>query len=457
MQTSRTTFRSSRPGADRRPGGHSGWRVWLIALGGALGGLSPAGHAAVELLSHKVDVEYWGGVAIDGGDRTLSRVTLEPSARLQLGERWRADLALRAEYADDATGLGSLDTYSGAARPLIDADDFRVEIDRATLTRRIGAGALTIGKQTVPWGVLDGVQITDRFDAVRRRDFVLTDVRPQRQSRWGVRWRGYVRGIDVDTAVLTDPTASQLAGLGDAFEPLAPRFRGGLPAGAPALPVLVAERDDYLDDATVGVRLKRRFGNLEASVLTLQGPDTDPVLSLTGTATEPAVLLDYPTRRLHGATLEGSAGGAIWRLEAAFVPDQPVNVIGAEPLTVTDRQRWLVGAGLDLNAPDGWFLNAQIAVDHIERGRLELTRPEQDVVGTLRLQRSLRQDTLQIRAELLGTLNDGDGVLRPVIEWRGHNHLRVAVGGDLLFGRRDELFGQYADASRVWLRLRVSI
>lgn len=440
----------------RRVAGRRRGAGWLL-VGTLLGAASGAVRADVALANRKVDIEYWGGMAVDSGAATLSRLTLAPSARLLLGERWRADLALRAEYADDDTGLGTLDTHSHAARPIVDGDHFRVEVDRATLTRRIGAGALIVGKQTVPWGVLDGVQITDRFDAVRRRDFVLTDVRPERLARWGVRWQGYLGGTNVDAAVLADPTVSQLAGLGDVFSPLAPRLRGGLPPDAPALPVVVADRDAYRGDATLGLRLKRRFGSVEASVLTLRGPDTDPALRLVGTGAGPAVLLDYPERHLLGTTLEGPLGQAIWRLEAAYVPDQRVNVYGAEPLTVVERRRWLVGGGLDVNAPGGWFVNAQLAVDQIERGRLDPTRPHRDVVGTLRLQRGFRQDTVQLRAELLGTLSDGDGVVRPVVEWRGHSHLRLELGGDLLFGERDELFGQYRDASRIWVRVRFSL
>lgn len=414
-------------------------------------------HADVSVTAKKLEVEYWGGMAIDEQSSALSRFTIRPSLRLQIGNRWRSDLALRAEYASDITGLGSLDTYSALSRPLIDDRSLRVEIERATLTRRTRHGALTLGKQTLPWGILDGVQVTDRFDAVRRRDFVLTETRPERIARWGVRLRTRAAGIGIDLAAMLDPTTSQLTQPGDVFEPQAPRLRGGIPPSTTTPPVRVEERTGYLNNATLGARLSRRFGELDLSVLTLSGPDTEPVLGLIAGSAQPEVLLRYPRRRLHGLTLETALGNTVLRMEAALIPNQPVNVLRVEPLQHERRQRWLAGIGLDINSAWGWFINAQIAIDRVEQGNRPLARPKEDVVATLRAQRFFAQDTVLIKAEILGTLSDGDGAIRPMVEWRASSHLTLSAGGDLLFGDRTGLFGQYRDASRVWVRVRFSL
>lgn len=62
-----------------------------------------------------------------------------------------------------------------------------------------------------PWGVLDGVQITDRFDPMRRHDFVFSDVKPDRIARWGARWRNQLGNFKLDASLAFDGTVSQQA------------------------------------------------------------------------------------------------------------------------------------------------------------------------------------------------------------------------------------------------------
>ena len=156
-----------------------------------------------------VTAEYWTGARVDDRGRSLSRFALRPSVAADFGDRWRGELELRAEWAKDDTGLGSTDTYAPGSRPLVDDRDRRVEIDRAVLEGRFGASVLTLGKQTVPWGVLDGIQVTDRFDAVRRRDFLFTEVRPERLSRWGARLRTRAGGWRAELALALDVLAPE--------------------------------------------------------------------------------------------------------------------------------------------------------------------------------------------------------------------------------------------------------
>jgi len=416
--------------------------------------------AAWERISQRTEIDYWVGADGEEGRIALSRLSVLPSLRLRAGEDWDIDLAGRVEAAYDRTGLGTVKSFSRASRPLIREDHVRVDIDRLVISRRFGANRLSIGKQTVPWGVLDGVQITDRFDPVRRRDFVLTEVRPERLARWGLRWRHDGEAWRTDLAVAFDPTVNQLAQAGDRFEPLAPRVRGGLPAELDSASVSLeqSDRDRYWRDATYGLRLSRAIGRADASVLLLSGPDTDPLLRLTGVDPQrPTIQLDYPRRELIGATLEVPEGSRVWRLELAYVPDQPINIEGTNPLNSDERGRTLAGVGLDWNAPDGWFVNAQLAVDRLGSGMPEPVRPQTDVIATLRAQRGFVQDTLKFRSEILASLSDGDGVVRAALDWQVSDPWRLSVGADWLFGTRDGLFGQYRDQSQLWVRIRLSL
>ena len=416
--------------------------------------------AAFERVSQRNEIDYWVGVDGDEGRVALSRLSLSSALRLRAGDDWDIDIGVRLEGAYDRTGLGTTRSYSPSSRPLIDSEHARLEIDRLVISRRFGANRLSFGKQTVPWGVLDGIQITDRFDPVRRRDFVLTETRPERIARWGLRWRHDGELWRSDLAVAFDPTANQLAQAGDRFEPLAPRLRGGLSSeiDSTALDIVQSDRDRYWRNATAGLRLSRAIGRADASVLLLSGPDPEPVLRLANPdPLMPTIRLDYPRRQLFGATLEMPQGSRVWRLEVAHIPNQTVNTESPSPLNDERRGRSLAGLGLDWNAPEGWFVNAQLAVDHLSGDQPQAVRPRTDVIATLRAQRGFVQDTLKLRSEVLGSLSDGDGVVRAALDWQVSDPLRLSIGGDWLFGSRDGLFGQYRDQSQLWVRMRFSL
>lgn len=422
-------------------------RTPLSRLFAAILGASVAFPAAAAPLrsSSSLQTETVLATATRGG-LSQARVTLLPETRLRLGRTWSAEGRLRLEGAASDTGLGTRETYSTVSKPWQSGNDVRVEIDAATLSWRKRTTQLTLGKQTVAWGVLDGVQVTDRFDAVRRREVVFTQERPERISRWGARARFRLGDTRLDAAAAFDGSVNQLARTGDAFDIRAARSRGGLPAGIVPTSIDV----DVPSDPTLGLRASRTIGTSDTSVMVIHGPDTEPVFLADGTGVE----LGYPTRTLLGATWQRAAGARVWRLEGAYIPRQPVNLAPAQGLMTARESRWLIGSGLDWSLPGGIFLNAQLAVDHIDAGNTELARPETDVVSTLRLQRSFSNERWRAVLEMINVLSDGSGSLRPSLTWQQSDSLALDVGADLIWGQERDLIGQFEQASRVYLRVR---
>jgi hypothetical protein len=410
---------------------------------------APVAFADISIKSATLDAEYWTATGFDEGDGTLSRLTLRPAARVRLGKNWEAEGQFRLELADDQTGLGTMETYSDISRPLKLGNHGRFEIDRATLSWRKKSTILTLGKQSVAWGVMDGLQVTDRFDATRRRDAVFTEERPERIGRWGARLRGDYKGTKLDAAAFFDGTVGQAPANESAFYPQARRLRGGIPAGFPTPPLDIHRPDS----PTLGLRATQNFGTSDVSALVLHGPETEPIFE-SATA---GIVLKYPDRTLIGATWEKSDGARIWRLEAAHVPDQPVNLSPAPNLSIDTRARWLAGMAVDWKTGTGLFLNAQLGIDHIGPGAGSLVRPDTDVIATLRMQRGFRNDTVFASTELMTSLSDGDGAFRPELSWQANDQVRFSAGADLIFGRKEGLFGQFQDASRIWLKARLSV
>ncbi|MEM9530906.1 MAG: hypothetical protein AAGA23_08300 [Pseudomonadota bacterium] len=401
------------------------------------------GIARADGVPHDSSLEVEQVVAMGLGEEDVSqlRTALRPSTRIRFSSRWSARLDARLEYAGSDTGLGSTVTYSDLASPWEIGSNFRLELGEAKVSRRGRGNRLTIGKQSFAWGILDGIQVTDRLDAVRRREAVFTPQRPERIPRWGVRFEQKAGPVRLDFAAVLDRTADQLPESDRYFALSAPRFRAGLRSDAPQPPISGMN----FDGSTFGLRAQTRLGRGDLGFVMLYGPDTEPVFRLRNDGVE----LNYLERTLVGATWQQDWGSSLWRVELAHVPNQPVNV--ESPVTGIDRrERWLAGVGMDLDLPGGVFLNAQLGIDHL-RGS-NLVRPNTDVLATVRARRSMANDRWQAELEVLSELNRGDGVLRPMLSYQGFDHLRIDLGADLIWGSRNGIFGQYDAQDRLWLR-----
>jgi hypothetical protein len=398
-------------------------------------------------------IDYRLGTNLDDGDIELSRFSVSTQTRFQLNRDWTAQLDARAEFAEDDVGLGSINAYSSANRPLIDNNSTRVEFERAFIQWRKRAHSVTLGKQVTPWGVLDGVQITDRFDPVRRRDFVFTDVRPDRIARWGGRWRNQVGKFKLDASLALDGTVSQQAELGALFFNTSTRFTGRVNVANIPIEINTQNRTSGLDQSTFGVRVTYPLGQGDFSLLSFRGPDTDPILAIENkpSINQPIVVeLRFKRRTLLGASYDVTLGETVMRGEVAYIPDQQVNIIGNTLLQSGEARRLLVGFGIDWNAPAQWFVNAQLAIDYIDDLGSTLVRPTTDTIVTLRAQRLFSNGRLLFKGELLGTLNEQDGVLRPELAYEYTDRLKLRTGIDWLFGDENGQFGQFKDNSRIW-------
>lgn len=413
---------------------------------------------AVQTTSTVVNLDYRMAMSLNNSDVKLSRFSISSQTRMRINRYWSAQFEARAEVANDDVGLGAITGYSSLNRPLIDNDSARLEIDRAFIQWRNRTHSLTVGKQVTPWGVLDGIQITDRFDPVRRRDFVFSDVRPDRIARWGARWRNQLGNFKLDASVAFDGTVSQEAKPNALFFTTSTRFTGGLDVTNTQFAISTQNRSNGLKQSTIGLRVSYHLGEGDLSLLSFRGPDTDPVLKLLPTPSinqSIAVELVYHRRTLYGATYDVTLGETVLRAEVAFIPDQHVNVISDTPLQSSQARRLLAGVGLDWNAPNQWFMNVQFAVnylslDNIEAKQSALVSPATDTIMTLRVQRLFLNGRLLFNSEFLGSLNQRDGVLRPELAYEYTDHIKLRTGIDWLFGDINGQFGQFKDNSRLW-------
>lgn len=428
----------------------------LIVVMGLLHFYAKAQDKTIILSNSKTTINYTTAYTPEEKGLSLFRLNIDWSGKVRLPSNWTANLELSATFADDDVGLGTSNTFAKYNQEIIDNEHVRLAVNQFVFTWRKGKNTFDLGKQYVPWGVLDGVQVTDRFDPVRRRDFVFAEFKPERLARWGARWRTKVANWSLDSAFVFDGTVSQLANFGDEFQFNAPRYLAGLDLSQlnsdTRLGLYNEERDHSVAQSTLGVRLSRYIGSGELSFIGFRGPDTEPVLSIEAPSNKVLpVKLDYIRRSLIGLNYDFSHGPVVWRIEAAYIPDQSLNIKSEQQTAIEKAARSLIGLGIDWQASHQIFINAQVVVDYISLSEQLLFRPKTDSVMTLRIQRPFLNERLLIKSELIASLNQRDGIVRPGFIFELNDNSKLKGGIDWAFGDRQGQFGQFRDASRVWL------
>lgn len=122
-------------------------------------------------------------------------------------------------------------------------------------------------------------------------------------------------------------------------------------------------------------------------------------------------------------------------------------------MTISQGARSLLGLGVDWQASNQVFINAQVVVDYIDLPEQKLFRPKTDSILTFRVQRPFFNQRLLLKSELITSLNQQDGILRPGFIYELNDNGKFKGGVDLAFGDEEGQFGQFKDASRLWLGL----
>ena len=404
------------------------------------------------------EVQFTLGTNIHDGNIDKSRLTFTSSNRLKLNRKSIIDVDARLEYAEDNTGLGTIDTFSDLSKPIFENENAHLEFDTLTYTQRIGRARLVLGKQVVAWGVLDGIRITDALNPIRLREGVASETRPDRISLWGARLKGKLEDISYDAFFSPDPTVNQVAINGDLFARSATRFRGGFPAQASSVPITRSDRNEYISDAVYGIRLGKGFGESELHFVAISGPDPSPLFRLNlKPNTPPHIELAYERRDLYGIDFVRPAGSFVFRAEASYSPSRHFNTNNNGLLDDFTSAEWTGGVGLDWQAPQDLFVNFQLLGNKIVSPNNFIIRPDEEYLSSLTIRRNFQNDTLKLKGEFIYSLTDGDNFTRLSAEKEIDQTINIGISADIFSGDPQGVFGQFEEKSRVTINLKKSI
>ena len=281
----------------------------------------------------------WGHFP-DSGSPTDNSVYahLSAVANWQPSSDWEFQLGARVDGYDE-DGANDFSTLRGDY-----GDSF--------IRYRGDAVKLTLGTQTVVWGRMDEVPLSDRVSTADLTRLLLDDIEYRRRSNPMLRVETFFGAGKLDLVWLYDFRAAELPDRDSAWYPVnrrEGRLFGIDPADiAPALVRGTAIHDpEPSGDGGAGMRYTRNHSLADFGVTVARTRQSVPYFRVAGPS---ALVAEYPRSWALGADAAINAADATWRMEVVYSSDNPVTRSDLR-YTTTPAIQW--GAGVEFHPGDG--------------------------------------------------------------------------------------------------------
>jgi hypothetical protein len=411
-----------------------------------------------------IELEWAQGIA-NGKTQKLEAI-VQPQVEVDLTDKSKlvAIGRLRGDAFDRLEpGFPSQDEVSPWSRRLLFADQAEAELREFYLKTQLGSTYLTLGKQQVVWGQADGLKVLDVVNPQSFREFILDDFDDSRIPLWTVNTEvTLAKDTTLQLLWIPDTTAHDLPDPGSPFAFTAPFL---VPEVPPGVDVDLRPTDRparMLADSDVGARLSAFVKGWDLTLNYLYHYDDIPVLyqQLGLSATGPTVIVQPRYERTHliGGTASNAFGDLTVRAEVGYSTDRFfITDLRRDPSGVASSPELSYVIGMDWFGFRESLISFQLFQSLVIDDPPGLVRDSVDTTTTLLLRREFLNDTVVAEVMWLQGINDGDGLVRPKVSYAVQENLKVWLGADIFYGKRESLFGEFNDNDRVVVGLEWGI
>lgn len=381
--------------------------------------------------------ELEGGLGDWGSFTIIGQLRADPVDELEPG---------RADASNDVRGPLNRRGFIG--------DGVDVELREAYLDIYAGRGFWRIGKQQVVWGQADGLRVLDAVNPLQFREFILGDFEDRRIPLWMINYERPVGDAVLQLLWVPDHTYDDLPGEG-AFAVTSTRSAPSIPEGmSGGLTLEQTDRPDrFIVDDDYGARLSGFTSGWDWSLNYLYTYSDERVLHREITASETlTVRPGYERTHLIGGSGSNAFGKLTLRLEAGWFSDRFLIVddpVDRDGVAASQELRYVIGADYQLDGDT--LLSAQVFQSHLLDRPGAARRDKGETSFTLLARRAFRNNTIEAEGLLIGSADNGDGVLQLSLDYELSDSVSVGAGADLFFGDADGLYGQFDSADRITL------
>jgi len=358
------------------------------------------------------------------------------SANWQPEPRWELQLAGRLDgYTEDST-----DSFK----------DVRGDYGDSYVRYRGDTTTLTLGTQTVIWGRIDELPLSDRVSTADLTRLVLDDLEDRRRSNPMLRAETFVAGGKLDLVWLIDFRAAELPERDSVWYPI--NRRDGRLVGIdpddvnPALVRNARIIDDEPDgDGGFGARYTRTHSFADIGLTVARTRQSIPYFRAAGPGVFEA---EYPRSWAVGGDAAINAAGATWRVEMLYSSDNPVTRNDATfSYTTVPALQW--GAGVEMHPGDGdTRVNLQVVgMNLIDAPRILDRKQVYSFNGEIEM--PFDRERWRAKLDFYAGLDEKDIYLNPEIAFLGWEPHELYLAGHYFDGSDQTLGGFYEDQSMV--------
>ncbi len=377
--------------------------------------------------------------------REASKAEGEIYAKLALSLNWQPQPQWELQLA------GRMDGYSQESQT--DWSELRLDYGDSFVRYRGDGFRLTAGTQTVIWGRMDEVPLSDRVSTADLSRFVLDRLEDRRRSNPVLRLESNVGSGSLDLVWLYDFRPAELPDRDSIWYPIdqvSGRILGVDRADiAPGFVQAASIVEDEPDgDGGFGVRYTASpfFGDIGLTVAhTRRSTPYYRLLAPTTFRTE------YPRSWTFGADTAIDAMGATWRGEVVYTSDNPVTLRNLS-YTTTEGVEW--GFGVELHPGDGDArVNLQLVGSNlIDPGAIFDRTEAYSLNGEIEI--PLDRERWRVKLNFLAGLDMKDLYLNPEIAFLAWEPHEFYLGLHYFDGDEQTLGGFHEDHSSVNLGWR---
>lgn len=380
-------------------------------------------------------------------------IVLSPELRLDMGDsgvvtaigRLRTDPVDELEPGQPDASNGS---RAGLTRRAFVGDAGDLELRELYWDRDIGDMFLRLGKQQIVWGEADGLRVLDQINPLSFREFVMPDFEDRRIPLWTAQLEMPLGADSLAQLIwIPDHSYDEIPTGSAAFAPTSPRLvpqRQLVGQQAADRPDRLFRDDDY------GLRISSFLDgwDLSANYLYHYQDQAAPVI-VTGAGGD-ILAPRFERTHLLGGSFSNAFGDITLRGEAAYSTNR--FFITADPSDtdgVLESGEFSYVLGLDYQTGGDLFLSGQLFQSFLPDHRDGITRAQLDSTITLLAEHEFLNDRLSLGAQVLQSVNDGDGLLQLDLDYDWKSNVVLSLGLDIFYGDRDGLFGQFDGNDRI--------
>ena len=314
---------------------------------------------------------------------------------------------------------------------------------------------LTAGTQTVVWGRLDEIPLSDRVSTADLTRFVLDNLEDRRRSNPMLRAETFLGSGKLDLVWLFDFRAAELPDQDSVWYPInreSGRILGIDPAIIPPAAVRNATiiEDEPSGDGGFGARYTRTHSFADIGVTIARTRQSTPYFRSAGVGRFQA---EYPRSWAYGADAAIDAGGATWRFELVYSSDNPVTRTDLS-YTTTPGIAW--GGGVEFHPGDGdTRVNLQLVGMNLIDTPAIIDRDEIYSING-EIEAPFDRARWRARLDFYAGIGDKDIYLNPEVAFLGWEPHELYLALHYFAGDADTLGGFHEDHSSINLGWRAS-